>query len=574
MGIIFSEVRKIVSAGLSFAPTLGMLLGGLSEVLWPDDTEEVWDQIKGEVQESIHQSIADSYYRSLRDDLRGIHNLLVNYLRVVPTGRREDIQPRLEDLIARCAGDMPRFQRTEYALALLPLFAQLGNIHLGGLRDLGRNARNWGDPELVAVNLREFADYLGRYSGWVTAQYTAGRSRVPRVAKDPHKTVNWNALNRYDRTLQLMVLDFQALWPSFKPDGSIPVPRLTREVYSDALGTSDETPLQTSTNSDLASSDVPLTELTAWATREYAIGHPGRTVDGIQPSYGRSVGKLMGSTDRSSGKNVFDLGVSYPVVGVFAMSGDLFNSFEFLYQDGSRSGPFPFNPIPGGKSFWGFDGHFLSSMTVMGISAFYAKKGVPAANCAVIGFRPLDSYTSPPQKPLVFPQFTRVSATTQTARPLYALFRTGKEGYLFDYLTSMVQCGARMADGFSLTETHPVVFLLPDNSLYPDAVPVYRMTSRDKPERVTITFSLPSYQAQQQEGWVGSGVLGYLLKNTSPAPAVTGSQVVTVPVYVLRTKSQTRTMLAWAEAEYQSQLREGWSDAGWPKPVGYALRAL
>lgn len=582
MGIdIYGDIRDFLIIGLGEVPAVGWLLEGLTEILWPDNSNDVWDQIKNDVEQLINQDLSDEKYANISEKLQGIQGLLSEYTGAVQTGDQSNIQVYLVNLILQCVTVLPSFQDKTYGVLLLPLTAQLANIHLGAIRDYYTYANTWGKPSVATQQMNDFVNYSNLYSSWVTYQYSVGRNAVPQVSPedDPHNTKNWNALNNYDRTMQLSVLDFQLLWPSFRPDGSVPVPYLTREIYSDALGTSDEEPVHTPTDPQLIAGDTPLTSLQVWSSVEFGLGgYTGYTMQGAQPYYGGTPGEFVGG---NSGSNIqtdtFNLNQSYPAVGVYVQSGSLFNAFQFLYQDGSTSNWFPSTAVPAGISFFGFDGHLLSSITIMGLSGYYQTQNVNAANCVVFGFRLLNSYSSPPQKPFNFPAFTQLSQNTkQTAVPFYVVHKSKTEGDFYDFLTDIVECGSRQLDGFDLVSPSPLAFLLPDNTLYPNAVPFYRMVAGGDSDRVMLVFRTSDYYEQQQYGWEQGGLLGYLLADTSAMPSIAAPQTVTSqPIYVLNATNpkQGRSMITLTLDQFNAQLTVGWSDPKWNKPVGYLFNA-
>lgn len=582
---IFNSLKDFVVIGLGEVPVIGWLLEGLAEILWPESSADVWNEIKDDVEALINQELEQFTYGQVMEDLQGVQNLLQQYIndKTNSPDDQQIIYSDLEALINQCITIQPHFadwsgnsMNIQTAVILLPMLAQLANIHLGAYRDLFQFAAKWNDAAQQLKARNGFLAWEPQYSNWVAGKVSEGKEAlVPVTKNDPHNTINWNAQNTYQRSMQLSVLDFQQLWPAFDPAGTVPTPLLTREVYSDALGTSDEGPVQTTTNQSLATGQTPLTQLQIWQTPQFSIStHIGHTIQGILPSYGSAAGLPMGITNTGPADYTVDLSNSYPVVGVYVMSGDLFNAFQLLYQDGSLSEWYPQSAIPAAVSFCGYDGHMLSSITVMGISGYYS--GVNATNCVVFGFRPINSYSPLPQKLFTFPAFTNVSKN-QAALPFYVVHKVkNKVGDCFDFFTTLADSAARQADGFNLLQQTPLGFLLPDNSLYPDALPVYRMVAHDDSDRVMLGFSQSFYENQLTVGWDGYGLLGYMLQNTSNLPSIPSPQTITtMPAYILNAEGSdaSRTSIAWTQAEYESALTQGWSDAGWPTPVGYVFNA-
>jgi hypothetical protein len=102
------------------------------------------------------------------------------------------------------------------------------------------------------------------------------------------------------------------------------------------------------------------------------------------------MGDQNGGTNQAPGGGVFGV-VSNPVTVAGGASGDILNSFNFTFQDGSGTGQLG-GLYPGGTAFsFSYSGEIMSSIHINGVSTFYG-----SADCAVFGFKYEQSQTANP----------------------------------------------------------------------------------------------------------------------------------------------------------------------------------
>jgi delta endotoxin, N-terminal domain len=143
----------------------------------------------------------------------------------------------------------PHFRADGYEGLLLPLFAQMANMHLSLLRDGAIHGNAWGWSDKIVDDLkRELKKTIDDYTKHVDDTYKAELSKKQTAATNiihsdgrPERYVkSFNLANGFVREMTLSVLDYRQMWPCMDIS-AYPKPvyiLLTREVYSDAGGVS------------------------------------------------------------------------------------------------------------------------------------------------------------------------------------------------------------------------------------------------------------------------------------------------------------------------------------------------
>lgn len=387
-----NAVREVVILAVGEIPEAGGIIAGLVGILWPESQEDIWGQIKDKVEALINKKLADYEYQQVQEDLAGLHNVLKDYGHALQHSQSNltFISEKYNVALGQFEASQPHFMSKGYEVLLLPLLAQMANLHLALLQDGVNYGSSWGwTPETVTDMKTMLTESIKSYGDWVTKWYRTGYDevRIPQSGKHL-RTIQWAARNKYVRGMTLQVLDIAFYWPYFDPakqNGS--VPKLTREIYSDPRGTADDNPIDI----DVAAK-TSLTELSIWGWDR---------IDAVQQGFGGgALGPRMGNERRSDGRGGWSGGsnkpphgwtgsisTDNPVVEVNGPSGDIVNSMRLKFKNGNQTNLCDGN-YPGGSSFaWSFDGEILSRIYISGPSRFYG-----SAECVIFGFRFADSY--------------------------------------------------------------------------------------------------------------------------------------------------------------------------------------
>lgn len=370
----------VISTGLGQIPVVGFALSALVEIFWPQSQQDVWAEIETKVEELVDQKISELVYRQVEESLTGLHNNINEYLWAVQnTTDNNLITQKFNIAHGLFIQELPHFQSKGYELLLLPLFAQFANLHLNLLRDGTLYGADWGWNDIVQAHMREVTSQtINSYTAYTDAVYNEALNQtIASAPSNGHHTEPFNTVNRFVREMTLTVLDFKTLWQYFDPT-EYPNPvdvYLDREIYSDALGTADDSgPIQLP-----PPPTEPITKIEVWSWDR---------IDACQVTYepgggpgGVTQTPRMGNKDGGA-SNVFDLTQLGPVVGVRTLSGTILNALWFIFSDGSTSsqqgGKYP----GGGESYFGYPDEILSSIKIMGVSKYYR-----SADCVVYGFK-------------------------------------------------------------------------------------------------------------------------------------------------------------------------------------------
>lgn len=411
-----NAAEQTIAAVLGEVPVVGSLLSPLVYIFWPPTQTDVWAQVEQQVEQLINQDLSQLVQQQVAASLQGLNNNLSSYLQAVKNGDPSNIADWWVATNADFLQQLPTFQLPDYQLLLLPLFAQFANMHLGLLRDGVLGGAQWGWSAAVLTQTEaDLKAAISTYCAYVQTVYGQGLQTVKaNTPTNNHLAQPFRSVNTYVRQMTLTVLDFQNLWQYF--DASVyPTPtsvRLTREIYSDPMGTCD-----TNGNLVLPSPPTqPVSQISVWAWDR---------IDAVQLTYpaGGGPGGVTQTArmgDQSGGRNGPPHGGLYtvannPVVSATGGSGDIVNFMSFTFADGSSSGTLGGNYPGGTASSWSFPNEVLSSIYINGISNFYG-----SAECAVFGFQ--FSYT-----PSVSEAVRKVLYVSALAEPVSAAQATPAE---------------------------------------------------------------------------------------------------------------------------------------------------
>lgn len=384
-----NAVRAVVIFGTGKIPEAGAIIAGIVEILWPESQADVWSEIKEKVEELIDKKLADYAYQQVQEYLAGLHNVLKDYTQALQHSQLNSayISEKYNVALGHFEASQPHFMSHGYEVLLLPLLSNMANLHLALLQDGSRYGSGWGwTPETVTDIRTMLMDCVKSYGEWVENWYKKGYDQVavpqnstnPRAGGKDIPMLQWAARNKYVRGMTLQVKDIAFYWPYFLRIRNGPVPKLTREIYSDPQGIAIDNPINIDT-----SVKPHLTEL--------SISGWDR-IDAIQQAFGGSaLGARMGN--QAGGSNnpprgwTGSISPSNPIIETSGRSGDIVNAMRLKFKDGSQTDLCGGN-YPGGSSFaWNFDEEILSQVYITGRSSFYG-----SSECAIFGFRFEDSY--------------------------------------------------------------------------------------------------------------------------------------------------------------------------------------
>jgi len=239
-----SVTFKSVLIGLAeeAAGPAGPLLGLLMDVLFPEKTLNVWDEIKDEVEKLVGEKIEDATYQHAKDHLKGIHNDLARFTEVREKSHdNESIRTNFNICLQNLLLVQPILMDKKDAKILAPLLAQFANLHLALLREGVKLGDSWGfssdDIELFYSGPQGLKNQITGYTKWVNqnAPYNPPL-HWPKSLVTPFETspTSWNGKNAAARFNALKVNDVAYFWPFFDvrkyPKGN-DVKRPDREIY-------------------------------------------------------------------------------------------------------------------------------------------------------------------------------------------------------------------------------------------------------------------------------------------------------------------------------------------------------
>lgn len=388
MADINNAVRTVVLFGLGKIPEAGGLISGLVGVLWPATKEDVWSSIRANVEALIGQRLDEYKYQDVSEDLQGLRNVIADYTKAVNDSKSdpEYISDKYTAALSHFEAAQPHFQAQGFELLLLPLFAQFANLHLSLLRDGVTFGASWGwTPQAVADEETKLQTAVYWDVKWAWDYYQYGLDHLTFPDDTKYRVERWRGVNQYTRRITLDVLDHAHYWQFFDPQVSPPshptVSHPTRTLYSDPHGTADDT--------GISIPDPPteaITGIKIWG---------GDFVDAIQVEYGGVLGPQQGAVPSyTGGSNEPPQGwngavdpVRNPIVRVTGRSGDMPDTIQLWFRDGSSTNLCGRLDSGAGPYDHSFEDHILSSIHVMGISNYYG-----SANCIVFGFRLWKSY--------------------------------------------------------------------------------------------------------------------------------------------------------------------------------------
>ena len=381
-----NAARVIVETAVGEVPVVGVILGALVEIFWPDSGVDVWDEVKDKVEAVVDEKISEQVWQNVSNSLAGLNNVLEDYVHAVQTFKDDPqiISEKWNAANSLFLHDLPSFQSDGYEVLLLPLFAQFGNMHLSLLRDGATGGGEWGWSSTVVEDVKHtLSRTVEQYSDYASAWYQQGHQTAVNTApSNDHHTEPFNSINRFTRDMTLTVLDFSSMWRLFDveayPNGG--TADLDREIYSDAVGTADDSGIHMPADPPTQ----PLSSVTVWGWDRIdaiQVDYPENGGPNHQTSTGR-MGDGDGGSDQPPHGGVFSIADCGDIVSVKSRTGHILNALWFGFADGSMSYKLGGGYSGGDDRTWSYPDEILSSIAVMGFSHFYG-----SANAAVFGFK-------------------------------------------------------------------------------------------------------------------------------------------------------------------------------------------
>jgi hypothetical protein len=376
------KLRALILLGLGQVPEVGKLLSALTGIFWKP-SENLWDEIKAEVEALIEQDLAKYDEKQVQDDLDGLKNVLDDYQQACTDGDVTTIRTQWEICKDLFDEQLPHFQTSDYQLQLLLLFVQYANLYFSLLRDGVLFGAAWGkNPSEVYTILTTLRTSIGTFQNYTAGVVsTAVANKLAATESDKHAVEPLRTVNAYTRLLTFNALDVAALWRYFVPDAIPSNPPFMRYVYSDPVGTSDDS------GSDLTiipppASGQPITGVRIWAD--------SGAVYATQLQYAGSVlGPVYGFNDRGAADlpphgGSFQVSPQNPITGVLVAAGDHIQGLQFQFKDNSLSQVFG-----NGSGLSALDnyGEMVGDVYVASSSDFYNL----SAACLIVGYIPMAS---------------------------------------------------------------------------------------------------------------------------------------------------------------------------------------
>jgi hypothetical protein len=370
--------KGVVGAISLYNQTAGAVAGVLVSIFW-DAKQDVWTEIRGKVEALVDQKIGALVFDEAMSALEGFKNRIDLWGLKIQEDNKETIRSTFNAIEAIFAGSIEKFRVKGHRVPLLPFFAQAATMYLGILHDVLAHGAEW---EMVQANIVGAKERLRsktrEYRTYVDETITEGKRQVKaRTAKNNHECQPFRAVNRFERLMTLMARDFAEIWPLFDTTVTHANRVPTREIYSDPLGTCDDSGEITLR----AAPTGPITGVSVWATDKICsieVVYQAEKGPGGVTRTGR-----MGQGDTGSvlpprgGK--FPVSANNPIVAVNTATGHVIDALQFVFRDGTTTRVF------GGSSASypiEFRGEMLSSIHVNGGSNFYR-----TADSIVFGFK-------------------------------------------------------------------------------------------------------------------------------------------------------------------------------------------
>jgi hypothetical protein len=241
-------VNEAVVLALGRVPEFGWLLSGCVSILLPEGKgASVWSSIVGDVETLLNVKINHNDLVILQEHLEGLNISLHTFLKANENSIKastwlsvrtafETLQPLFKP------GSSSKVSFNDRVIRL-PLFAQFANLYLGFLKNGIINGKEWGWNDQT---INGISDDLNKniisYCSYVDTYVKLGHEAVTVNVKFNQTTALWNAKNKFIREMTFMVTDFRTYWPYINKETPTATPSLTREIYTDIIGSITDNP--------------------------------------------------------------------------------------------------------------------------------------------------------------------------------------------------------------------------------------------------------------------------------------------------------------------------------------------
>ncbi|PEM47152.1 hypothetical protein COF80_04260 [Bacillus toyonensis] len=287
LGVVKTVITSIIRRGRD-NEIAGRILSDVYSVLW-SNRKGYWNEMIEAVETLIQQDISENIKNNALAALTDIRNALRLYQQAVEDWEsnrtdsqlQERVRNQLISTITFIEFAMPSFTVQHYEVILLPIFAQVANLHLLLLRDVEIFGLKW------RMSKAEIDDYYFAKSGLtrLTQKYTnhsvkwyrEGLCIATNIDLDQcpefYQLDKWNAMNDFRREMTFMVLDIIALWPTYDP---IRYPlgiktELTREVFTPLLGINPNSSCLIRTMEEIEAKLTVLSPFLSWISFEQLV---------------------------------------------------------------------------------------------------------------------------------------------------------------------------------------------------------------------------------------------------------------------------------------------------------------
>nr|O87404.1 RecName: Full=Pesticidal crystal protein Cry1Ic; AltName: Full=81 kDa crystal protein; AltName: Full=Crystaline entomocidal protoxin; AltName: Full=Insecticidal delta-endotoxin CryII(c) [Bacillus thuringiensis]AAC62933.1 crystal protein toxin [Bacillus thuringiensis] len=230
--------------GVPFPGQIASLYSFILGELWPKGKSQ-WEIFMEHVEAIINRKISTYARNKALTDLKGLGDALAVYHESLESwvGNRNNTRARsvvknqyiaLELMFVQ---KLPSFAVSGEEVPLLPIYAQAANLHLLLLRDASIFEKNGG------LSASEISTFYNRQVER-TRDYSYHCVKWNNTGLNNLRATNgqsWVRYNQFRKDIELMVLDLVRVFPSYD---TLVYPikttsQLTREVYTDAIGTVD-----------------------------------------------------------------------------------------------------------------------------------------------------------------------------------------------------------------------------------------------------------------------------------------------------------------------------------------------
>jgi hypothetical protein len=329
------NLRFAIVTGLKYVPHVGSLLSTMTGLMWPVDETPIEEEVVDEVNRIVNQGIKQETITEMNLVFEALKGLIAHYESSVNAKDAKNAGKRLEDAIQYCIKNMPKFKISGYTIEQLPIYTLIVNLQLGLLRDaviFGVSKLNMTASQVTGYHT-ELKDLITHAKKHCSTTLASGRTIIENaVPKDSfnYKAKVWTEVNKFNRRMTFLVEDHVFYWHTFDPDFKEPIPELTREIYSDPIGSSPDNHLINPPN---GSSQKRLTNLSIYG---------GTLIDGFYQTHGdgtpvpsNGFNGRHGSTNRPHGGTV-EITIGNPLVKIRGYgSGNVPRAIELEFKDGT-----------------------------------------------------------------------------------------------------------------------------------------------------------------------------------------------------------------------------------------------